>query len=104
MDTEPQCGIPIATVPFGRRQFGQSSYASVLREIALFDSNAALPVGDPGERERNEQSGRKASGEDVAPPGRAASALGDERLCFGGRLWRAMRTRRNPSLCIFQRG
>ena len=46
----------------------------------LLDSNTPLPIGEAGKRERDQEPGREAAGEDVAPPGRAAPAFGNEGL------------------------
>ena len=69
----------------------------------LLDGDAALPVGKTGERERDDEAGRKTAGEDVAPPCRAAPALGDEGLRLRGRLRRAARPRGDPALGFLQR-
>ena len=55
----------------------------------LLDGNSALPISEPGKRQRDDKPGREAPGEDVAPPGGAASARGDEGLRLRGRLRRA---------------
>ena len=69
----------------------------------LLDGDAALPVGEPGERQRDDETGGEAAGEDVAPPRRAAPALGDEGLRLLGRRRRVVRARGDPALGFFQR-
>ena len=54
----------------------------------LFDGNTTLPISEPGERQRDDEPGGKAPGEDVAPARGAASARGDEGLGLCGRLRR----------------
>ena len=79
---------------FGRgreRRFGAPALlfgilSLLVRDPLLFDGNSALPIGEPGKRQRDDKAGGKAPGEDVAPPGGAASARGDEGLRLCGRL------------------
>ena len=52
----------------------------------LLDGNSALPVGETGERQRNDKPGGKAAGEDVAPSRCPAPARGDKGLGLRGRL------------------
>ena len=68
----------------------------------LLDGNSALPVGEAGERKRDDKAGGKAAGEDVAPSRRPAPARGDKCLGLRGRLRRAARARGDPALGLLQ--
>jgi hypothetical protein len=77
--------------------------ALLLGNLPLLDGYAALPVSDACQDQRNNKSGRKAAGEDVAPPCRAAPALGDEGLRLFGRRRRVGWARGDPAFGVFER-
>ena len=71
-------------------------------DLPLLNRNLPLPERQSGKHQRDNEAGRKAAGEDVAPPARSAAALGDKALGLRGRLRRAARTRSNPALRLLQ--
>ena len=83
------------------RVFG--ALALLVCDLPLLDGNAALPIGEPGEHERDEQPGGETARENVAPPGCAAPALGDERLGLLGWRGHVGRARGDPALGLLQR-
>ena len=84
----------------GKRIFG--ALALLIRHLSLRNCYFALPKGEAGKDERNQQSGRKASCQNIAPLGRAAAAVGDEGLRLSRRLRRAARARCNPAFGLLQ--
>src|ERR1700733_7624632 len=58
----------------GERVFG--ALALLVGNLSLLDGNTALPVGEPGESERDDKTGRQATGENIAAARGAAAALG----------------------------
>ncbi len=118
MDSEPQGGVPVAPQSFARRQFAKRRRPPALGAVALvlgdatlllgrrplLDRHAALPIGEAGKRERDENAGREASGENVAPPRCAAPAFGDKCLRLLSRRRRVSWTGRDPSLGLFENG
>ena len=76
----------------------------LLRDPALLDRDAALPIRKSGEPERQHQAGGETAGDDVPPPRRRLPALADIRLRLVGRRRRASRPRGDPALRLLQRG
>src|SRR5262249_15428711 len=70
----------------------------LLRDGALLDGYAALPIGEAGEREGEHQPGGEAAGKDVAPARGRLSAAPDEGLRFLRRRRRAARACCDPAL------
>ncbi len=76
----------------------------LLRKAALLDRDAALPISEAGEGERNDQARCQAAGEDIAPARRRLPAAGDEGLRLLRGRGRAGRSRGDPALGFLQRG
>ena len=85
-----------------RRERVLGAFALLFGDLPLFEGDAPLPIGQAGKRERDHETGGEAAGEDVTPPGGAASAFGDEGSRLLGRRRRAARARSNPALGLLQ--
>ena len=82
------------------RVFG--ALALLVGDLPLLHGDAALPVGEAGQYQSDQKAGGEAAGEDVAPPRRAAAALGDEGLRLLGRRRRVGRPRGDPAFGLLQ--